>query len=247
MKKIINHLKENWIRYGFETFVIIIGILGAFTLSNWNDERKNLQAEYLLLEGLQEDFIFNINAMNHSIEVHTEGLLATKAILNVYGSQSFEISEFQMDTLIGQSIRPHTFNLKTGITNSIISSGEIKLIRNRSIIKFISSFNGLIEDAEEGYIQLIDSWDRNLTPRILKYKKWRSPEEAKRFLDNSNITVRSQKNSSDFEGFFNDSEIMNLYITYYWIIFTTIEQEKDLLRQLKLTNELIDKELVKYD
>ena len=40
MKKIINHLKENWIRHGFETLVVAVGILVAFTLNNWNEGRK---------------------------------------------------------------------------------------------------------------------------------------------------------------------------------------------------------------
>jgi len=28
MKKILNHLKGNWIRHGFETLVVVVGILG---------------------------------------------------------------------------------------------------------------------------------------------------------------------------------------------------------------------------
>ncbi len=34
MKKIINHLKENWIKHGFETLYVIVGILMAFGLSD---------------------------------------------------------------------------------------------------------------------------------------------------------------------------------------------------------------------
>ena len=40
MKKIIGHLNENWIRHGFETLVVTVGILGAFTLNNWSENRK---------------------------------------------------------------------------------------------------------------------------------------------------------------------------------------------------------------
>lgn len=41
MKKILKHLKKNWIRHGFETLVVTIGIWGAFTLNNWNENRKS--------------------------------------------------------------------------------------------------------------------------------------------------------------------------------------------------------------
>ncbi len=45
MKKIINHLKKNWIRHGFETLVVIVGVLIAFTLNDWNEYRKSKRFE----------------------------------------------------------------------------------------------------------------------------------------------------------------------------------------------------------
>ena len=49
MRQIFEHIKSNWIKYGFETTAIIIGILGAHYLSNWKDSRveKKTEAEYL--------------------------------------------------------------------------------------------------------------------------------------------------------------------------------------------------------
>ena len=55
MKKIIEHLKENWIRHGFETLVVTVGILGAFTLNHWNEERKDRSMEKDFLRDNQND------------------------------------------------------------------------------------------------------------------------------------------------------------------------------------------------
>ena len=63
MKKIINHLKDNWVQHGFETFVIIVGILGAFLLNSWNEDRNQRIREIQLLiemqnglEGMEKSF-----------------------------------------------------------------------------------------------------------------------------------------------------------------------------------------------
>ena len=52
MKKILNHIRKNWIRHGFETLVVTVGILGAFTLNNWNEDRKSGKVELKILEEL---------------------------------------------------------------------------------------------------------------------------------------------------------------------------------------------------
>lgn len=66
MKALINHFAENWIKYGFETLVVVVGILVAFTLSNWNEERKIAAEEQAVLKLLLEDFE---NSKNYSQEL----------------------------------------------------------------------------------------------------------------------------------------------------------------------------------
>jgi hypothetical protein len=77
MKKIINHLKDNWVALGFETLAIIIGIWGAFLLNNWNEDRKQRTREVQLLTELQEahqgtENLFSGN-LNHQHKIKKVG------------------------------------------------------------------------------------------------------------------------------------------------------------------------------
>ena len=55
MKKILETLKLKWAEYLLEIFVIMIGILGAFTLNNWNVDRLAKANEQKLLTNIIED------------------------------------------------------------------------------------------------------------------------------------------------------------------------------------------------
>lgn len=61
---LIQHIKKEWFRYGFETLAVIVGILAAFALDNWNDERQLKARSRIYTEKLIEDLVtdtMNIN------------------------------------------------------------------------------------------------------------------------------------------------------------------------------------------
>ena len=64
--KIINHLKSDWFRYGFETLAVVVGILVAFALDNWNETRLTEKQINIYTEKLINDLLtdtLNINTL----------------------------------------------------------------------------------------------------------------------------------------------------------------------------------------
>ena len=55
MKKILETLKLKWAEYLLEILVIMIGILGAYALNNWNEDRKERSQQIILITQLLED------------------------------------------------------------------------------------------------------------------------------------------------------------------------------------------------
>ena len=59
MRKILIILRQNWIKYGFETIVVTVGLLGAFALEGWRENRKEekelLEVYSIIADDLQND------------------------------------------------------------------------------------------------------------------------------------------------------------------------------------------------
>jgi len=72
MKKILETLKQKWAEYLLEIIVIMFGILGAFALNNWNEERKNRKLEIAYLKNVNEEFKGNLIQFNQNLEEHLE-------------------------------------------------------------------------------------------------------------------------------------------------------------------------------
>ncbi len=81
MKKIINHLKENWIRHGFETLYVIVGILIAFSLNDWNEKRKARITEISILNELITSLSSDSENLDFNIDKHNQAVRSCEIVL----------------------------------------------------------------------------------------------------------------------------------------------------------------------
>lgn len=81
MMKIINHFKGNWVRHGFETLYVIVGILVAFSLNDWNENRKAQNTELSVLNELISGLEMDSNNINFHIDLHNQAIQSCEIVL----------------------------------------------------------------------------------------------------------------------------------------------------------------------
>ena len=152
MKKILETLKQKWAEYLLEIIVIMFGILGAFTLNNWNEERKNRKLEIAYLKNVNEEFKGNLIQFNQNLEEHLEIAESCDSL-----QASFPITIDNWESFknnIIRVLRGKTFDPSYSSIESLINSSSIDIISNAELKILLLSWPKTLEDWKEEEIML---------------------------------------------------------------------------------------------
>ena len=144
--RILKHLKSDWFRYGFETLAVVVGILVAFALDNWNESRKQDKLEIQYLKGLSTDLTndtvyYNRRIMDSERSVKRDG----ETIRQMYQIQkTLEDVKFLLSQSAWNSEQLTTQN-STYI--ELINSGALRIISNRALKNLIIDYYRSNEEA----------------------------------------------------------------------------------------------------
>jgi Family of unknown function (DUF6090) len=126
-----------------EIILVVIGILIALTINNWNQENHNKKEEHKLLNALKVEFENNLHLLDSIKVYHTANEAATDWIIN---SKHGEFSIVTFDSLFLKTLYNYNFDPSKGILNSLINSGKIELISNPILKYKLAEIQDLVAD-----------------------------------------------------------------------------------------------------
>ena len=156
MRKILEHLGQNWIKYGFESMAVLISILAAFALNNWNDERKAVKYHEELVTNLSQEFEGNLESLKSQVERLERKIKASDSLIMLLRNR--EISEeLNLDSLIFATMDFPTWNPSTFLLTELKTTGEFKSLTNNELRKLMFDWEQHYENLKEWYGWQIDT------------------------------------------------------------------------------------------
>ena len=222
-------MEQNKVRTYFlyalgEILLVMIGILLALQVNNWNQDRLERLEESNSLKSLTKELSDNLEIFDRDYARH---LNRKAAIMEFISDDILENELTYVDSISFVANYSWTYDPSLGIYNSIISSGKISIFQNEELRSSISSLGDLINDYQEEEQLIRDFSNDHLSIAIIS-EFIIIPEIAVGLRERTELEVRAHR--KNYEDFLNKQEIRNMYSLLLFYIYD-LENEGRAFRQ----------------
>ena len=132
-----------------ELILVVVGILIAFHVSDWNTNRKRQQQETQILKDLHEEFVENRAQLDTVIKYHTTVRTGARKIITFF---PIDPNVINLDTLTfyhRQQLYHYTFNPQANTINTLTSTSSFDIISNLELRKLLQRWTEVFNDVQE--------------------------------------------------------------------------------------------------
>ncbi|WP_282135560.1 DUF6090 family protein [Seonamhaeicola maritimus] len=124
-----------------EIVLVVIGILIALSINNWNEERKLRSSEKLVLKTLLGEFRNNLNNIE-PIKIQADTIVDSAVELaNLINTKAFIQDTIRMPQLFFNICFTSPYlRLDNGVLNDVINSGKLNIIKSDSLRAKLGAF-----------------------------------------------------------------------------------------------------------
>jgi len=129
---------RKYLKYAIgEIVLVVIGILIALQINNWNEYRKEGIKEQVVLTQLKEDYLSNLNQLEEKMTTRTIIINSGIRILRAFDQPE----EVVRDSLIKNIARITSDPTFDPVKNDLINSGNLRLIKNERLKRLLSNWS----------------------------------------------------------------------------------------------------------
>lgn len=195
-----------------EILLVVIGILIALQINNWNQNKQDRAQEQQILSQLLKEYTNNLNQLNQKIDIRNEIIKSSLKILSYRTIERQVVTPDSFNLHISRAITRPTFDPELGVTNELTSSGKLYLIESAELRNNISSFPSLLGEVREEEMVSFNNVEERITPFLMEH--YQIGRILAEFLNDETFRekftlVKSESNTS-FKDLFVQQDISSL-------------------------------------
>lgn len=148
-----------------EIALVVIGILIALQINNWNEWEKDRKEENQMILNLHEEFTQSGTLLTEFIDKYKLKFEACEQLLRLCNENDHRLKQVNVDSLMAMALNYENFILSDGTIQDILNSNKIRLIRSDKLRAMIHDWIKAVKSKDEAYSTL----DQFATIQIFPY------------------------------------------------------------------------------
>jgi hypothetical protein len=151
-----------------EIVLVVIGILIALQINNWNQNRQQRQQEHKLLLSLKADFVESQSRLQQTMKTQQRAIKNSSKLLKIYENKIPRPNNDSIMYFIAYGAESwYRAELLTGAYDAYISTGNSELIQNDKLIKMLAEYFSIVKSGfedQENSMNLLNNMQQILAP-----------------------------------------------------------------------------------
>ncbi len=231
-----------YMRYAIgEIVLVVIGILIALQINNWNELKKERLKEYQILMALQKDFRVNKSNLDRTI-LWLPQLMDTLAKgLSYIGKDGLQSSKQMQNTITATSYS--LTDIVEGSLTSVLSSEKLELISNDSLKYRLTAYPSIVKKFQKQEALLENYVLEKQRPILRKYITLLDitdiPSKYKLDFDR----LKKEVVKSDYKGLLSDREYQNAIVGILIQNSLLVQYTNEIMKETELIIVLLEETL----
>ena len=237
-----------------EIVLVVIGILIALQINNWNQDQQDQKTVNAYLNGIHEDLATQAVSLKETIPLNENVIFTINAIIDDYiRHDGFKANDSLLSQINEVLNTPGPVEIKTSFTE-LLNSGDLGLIKNNELRKKIVLFYQDLEDMfQRGKANVENIYQPHLLPDLAARTIIKTPGQYSNSKGSLNEYFKKRDYSERLKNLAfkrienKDTELDLLNTLSLRLVIESLElkRSQNLLEKLYILNKEIEKEIAK--
>ncbi len=223
-----------YFRYAFgEIILVVIGILIAVGINNWNKERLlNIKADSLI-KRLYTETSKNVHSLDVQIALITKSHSEVLTLLGLFGPDYHTLDERYVDSLLYSIILTPIYDYSTATLDEALNTGLVSIIRSDSLRALLYTVHQKIDEIKDYELEMTNNIESVVLPYL--HNEISLFQIDMRFNTSTLSHLENKLNEVDNRAILTKRQFQNMVDESFFTIETLILGYEGLEQTLKLT------------
>ena len=226
-----------------EIILVVIGILIALQINNWNEGRKANQEEKNLFANLKVDFESRLIELKEFNAAREKSTVAALELNTIIADKNYRLKDAEIDSLLSKLINGFKFNEEFKMLEVLFNTGLINDIKNEELKRQLVEWPQKVEEMLEEQRMFNQLIDNRWTPHITRYLSLRDIYEKFDFRQYNIPSGEPVTLLKDYDGFLANPLTENYLVQFQLLMRVNYMDTKTLISSAEHIVSLLDSEL----